>query len=94
MYTYSTHAQHRADQPFHLCSGGTILSKLVNSQNESLQKSSISGLLRGEAKAKILSEKGISVELFRDLDASDEIEKIAGGYDSAQPHQHPCLERI
>ncbi|KAF6219651.1 hypothetical protein HO133_004120 [Letharia lupina] len=61
--------------------GGTILSDLVNSQNNSLRKSSISGLVRGEAKAKVLSEKGVNVELFSDLDASDEIEKIAGGYD-------------
>lgn len=62
-----------------------MLSDLVNSQNNILQKSIISGLVRGEAKAKVLSEKGINVELFSDLDASDEIEKIAGGYDSMRP---------
>lgn len=87
-----THNQLRpADDRVLLCSGGTILSDLVNSQNDFLRKSSISGLVRGEAKAKVLSGKGVNVELFSDLDASDEIEKIAGGYDSMQPPQHPRL---
>lgn len=32
----------------------------------------------------MLSDKGVKVELFSDLDASDEIEKLASGYDSMQ----------
>ena len=67
------------------CSGGTILSDLVNSQDDAIRKSSISGLVRGEVRAKVLSEKGTNAELFSDLDAIDEIEKIAGGYDSMRP---------
>ena len=78
------HADHR----FHPCSGGTILSEFVKSQDTTIQKSSIAGLVRGEARAKILSGKGTNAELFSDLDASDEIEKIASGYDSMQSPQH------
>ena len=73
---YSEHDQ------LNICSGGTILSQLVNSQDATIRQSSISGLVRGEDKAKILSEKGVNAETFSDLDASDEIEKIASGYDS------------
>lgn len=75
-------------EPF-IRSGGSILSDLVNSQNDSIQNSSISGLVRGEAKAKLLSETGVNVELFGDLDAGDEIERIASNYDSMRLPQQP-----
>lgn len=61
--------------------GGSILSDLLKSQHDSIKKSNISGLVRGETKAQMLSDKGVKVELFSDLDASDEIEKLASGYD-------------
>ena len=75
------HADHQSRH----CSGGTTLSALVKSQDDAIRKSTISGLVRGEAKVKVLSEKGIHAELFSDLDASDEIEKVASGYDGMQP---------
>ena len=70
-----------ADHQIRHCSGGTILSDLLESQDAAVRKSAISGLVRGEANVKVLSEKGINAEIFSDLDASDEIEKVATGYD-------------
>ena len=81
----------RADHQSRHCSGGTILSDLVNAKDDAIRKSTISGLVRGEAKAKVLSEKGIDTELFSDLDANDEIEKVASGYDGMQPPPPPRL---
>ncbi len=81
------------DRQFCLCSGGTILSDLVQSQDDAIRKSSISGLVRGEANAKTLSEKGIKAELFSDFDASDEIEKVASEYDGMLPSQHRTWSR-
>ena len=83
----------RTDYPFRLCSGETILTDRVNSPSDSIRKSSISSLVRGEAKAKLFSEKGVNAELFSDFDGNDEMEKVVGGYDSMQPPQHHCLER-
>ena len=71
-------------------SGGTVLSELVKSQDGKIKNCSIAGLVRGKAKAKVLSEKGIGTELFSDLDASKEIEKIGRGYDSMQRSQQRC----
>ena len=73
-----------ADHQICHCSGGTILSDLLESQDAAIRKSAISGLVRGQANVKVLSEKGINAELFSDLDASDEIEKVASGYDGMQ----------
>ena len=81
------------DRQLCLCSGGTILSDLVQSQDDAIRKSSISGLVRGEANAKTLSEKGIKADLFSDLDASDEIEKVASEYDSTLPCRHHAWTR-
>lgn len=59
-----------------------MLSTLLASQQHVIQKCEIAALVRREDQARILNDKGIKAELFRDLDASDEIERIASSYDS------------
>lgn len=62
-------------------SGGSILSTLLNSQHPALKSIRLSALARGQDKARVLTERGLSVELFDDLDQTELLEGIASNYD-------------
>lgn len=62
-------------------SGGSILSTLLNSQHPALKSIRLSALVRGQDKARVLTERGLSVELFDDLDQTELLEGIASNYD-------------
>ncbi|RYP56244.1 hypothetical protein DL771_012031 [Monosporascus sp. 5C6A] len=61
--------------------GGSVLSTLLASKSPAIEHISLSALVRGEGKARLLKEAGVNVELFEDLDQTERLENIAGNYD-------------
>jgi uroporphyrinogen-III synthase len=55
---------------------------LKNSKHESIRNLEISALVRGEDKAKVLREHGVTPILFRDLDDAEVITRAASEHDS------------
>ncbi|KAL8730206.1 MAG: hypothetical protein Q9181_004745 [Wetmoreana brouardii] len=62
--------------------GGSVLSQLVGSKYERIARCEISGLVRGEDKAKVLEQNGIKPQLHDSLDNTEELKEIASNYDS------------
>ncbi|RYO78674.1 hypothetical protein DL766_004883 [Monosporascus sp. MC13-8B] len=63
--------------------GGSVLSTLLTSKNPAVEHISLSALVRGEDRARLLTEAGVNVELFEDLDQTELLENIASNYDGA-----------
>ncbi|KAI4251713.1 MAG: hypothetical protein LQ352_004685 [Teloschistes flavicans] len=61
--------------------GGTILTTILKSKNDLLEYSNLSLLVRGEDKARILNEEGLTTVLFEDLKDTEEVASIASNYD-------------
>ncbi|KAL8703902.1 MAG: hypothetical protein Q9201_002914 [Fulgogasparrea decipioides] len=61
--------------------GGSVLSQLVGSKYERIAQCEISGLVRGEGKAKVLEQNGIKPQLHDSLDNTEELKEIARNYD-------------
>ncbi|KAL8665645.1 MAG: hypothetical protein Q9202_002149 [Teloschistes flavicans] len=61
--------------------GGTILTTISKSKNDLLEHSNLSLLVRGEDKARILNEEGLTTVLFEDLKDTEEVASIASNYD-------------
>ena len=49
--------------------------------DSALKDISLSALVRGEARARVLVQKGLDVELFQDLDQDKLLEDTASNYD-------------
>jgi len=65
-------------------SGGSILAQLLESKFD-LSKYPISVLVRGEDKAQVLLDKGVTPILFNSLDESDVLQKAASEHDGKPP---------
>ena len=63
-------------------SGGSILSQLLGSDDEAIENSQLSVLVRGAARAKAFSEVGVNPILFNSLDETEVLEKAASEHDS------------
>jgi hypothetical protein len=61
-------------------SGGSVLTALL--QAGVTPKHTISVLVRGEDRAKILADKGVEPILFQELDEIDVLERVASQHDS------------
>jgi hypothetical protein len=62
-----------------------VLSTLLESKSPAFQNVSITALVRGEDRARTLTEKGVQVELFENLEQTELLEKLAANYDGKYP---------
>ncbi|KAL8734745.1 MAG: hypothetical protein Q9181_003085 [Wetmoreana brouardii] len=65
----------------HTNSGGTVISTILTSRNDVLEHCNLSLLVRGADKARVFNEKGLKTVLFENLKDTQEIERIASGFD-------------
>ncbi|KAF8157248.1 hypothetical protein B0H34DRAFT_493076 [Crassisporium funariophilum] len=61
--------------------GGAVLTTILKSNKDSLQNLEISVLVRGEQRARSLSESGVRPILFENLDQSDVLQQAASEHD-------------
>lgn len=64
-------------------SGGAILAALLSSEYGLVKKCTISCLVRGEDKARILASQGVRPILFNSLDETDVLARVASEHDGA-----------
>ncbi len=63
-------------------SGGSILHQLLGSDDEAIENSQLSVLVRGAARAKAFFKVGVNPILFNSLDETEVLEKTASEHDS------------
>jgi putative NADH-flavin reductase len=65
----------------HEPSGGSVLTTLLKSGGALVQSSAVTALVRKKDQADILASQGIKTSIFRDLDDSEHLSRVATEHD-------------